>query len=309
METSPRRYLVTFLGGMIIIIGTVCSTNFVGYFVLDRTPHSDLLSDQIRKLEAIEKPGLILLGDSALGNGVSAKKLDDILRLPITSLALTGSWGYGSALGLLQRFREDRLPKTVILVFSIDAMSRSVNHQGLLLATPHRLTEMTANVDVIKSAAALLFSWENTKEWIRIRLLGDALELDATADYIPQGESIADYPERIRKRRQLGANLSINKSRLYYLRRIVAFCTRKRIDCFYAHGPIEKTYLKENRAFVVRATRAIQSLGLRVVAETPIQLVPAQLGDTLDHVAPRHKSSTTARFGALLARHIKVQEH
>jgi hypothetical protein len=310
MATAPHRYLATFFVTLIAVIGIVCSINYIGYFVFERMPNSNLLSDQLRKLEAAERPDLILLGDSALGNGVTAKELESGLGLATINLALTGSWGYGGALGLLQRFpQKDTLPKTVVFVFSIDAMSRPVNHQGLLLATPHRFTELVQNFNVIESAFALLFSWENAQEWTRNRLFRKAFKLDSDLDYIPQGETIADHPERILKRRKLGAGLSINESRLYYLRRIVTFCARQQIQCFYAHGPIEKTYLEENREFVERATRAIQSLGFRVVTETPIQLLSAQLGDTLDHVATSYKSVTTAQFGALLARQMKVPGH
>jgi len=258
---------------------------------------TQLLEYQINKLEHADGTEILLLGDSSLGNSIDARAWSDALNRPVLSLALTGVYGYAGALNMLRRALRRHEVRTVVLIFSFDAMARPVEHRALVL-TAERFEDF--------SDAPLGAVWDTVANLdISINVLGTLVVRPKSNfrdyrqnDYFPQSRSIFTGSGTAPNRKFRLTDIVAGKG--YYLRRIGELCAAENLDCIYAHGPLVETQCNDSTQYKLAVNERIRNAGFDVVDTTPMCIPWTQIGDSLDHVGPEYKAAFSARFLNLL---------
>ncbi len=71
-----------------------------------------------------------------------------------------------------------------------------------------------------------------------------------------------------------------------YLKVIAQLCAERQWNCLYAHGPVLARALAASghaRSYLVEADRVIAGTGIKVIANSPVELTDDERGDTVFH--------------------------
>ncbi len=253
-------------------------------------PYAQLLAFQRAKAESIKATDILFIGDSSLGNAVDVTLCASEYDLDCTSLALTGAFGYGGSLGILERALERTTPKAVVVFHTLDMMSRDVSTKAYSLISP-------------KKTSALFSRFEDTVSTLwNYNYVAAIFKYGFTAP-VPSEEMIAyDYP-RPNEDWSLTPEPSIpqwqpqiNIGKLKYLNEIIAVCKEKGIPLLYVHGPLSAPYYRASRKFQPIADSAIRSTGINMPGNTPIMIPWKEIGDSEDHVNPAFRKKYTRLY-------------
>ncbi len=285
-----RAYLAGVLGGgacaliVVSILSWVCLSNgIVGWHF------AQLYRYQLAKVaaQAPERPTIVLVGDSSLGNAVDARAWSAELQQPVISLALTGDYGYRGTLNMMRRALRSRPTALVVIFQTLDIATRKPAYDGQIY-TAQRLGDLAgvpllnlfdslASLDPLQSALGLLFSGRE-----------DMSALEAV-DYHPQTPA--------GQRRALAPvdtpALSPNRTRsenLGTVAEIARECRDQGIRCLYVNGPLIEPQCSGSADYVRTLDEQISRAGLTVVPDTPICMPRADAGDSEDHVTPERKA-------------------
>lgn len=266
-------------------------------FGLVETPDALLQRYQIGKLHLWASAGdaespIVFLGDSSLGNSVDAQVVEEITGRPVLNLALSGSYGYAGTYNMLRRLVEVRKPHLVVIMHTVDMMTRKVSDLGDIYTAPD-LPVMRVSPKSLVKAYLNLTNLLSIGRGILGLTTSDGENLLA-GDYIRQ--NAIPYAETEQARfRPLDAG-SVRPEKLRYLQRIEALCRSRQLRCLYAHGPIHDRYCEEWSEYIRAASERIRETGLPLLASTPVCTPREDLGDTEDHIAPRLKRAYTWLF-------------
>jgi hypothetical protein len=242
----------------------------------------------------------VLIGDSSLGNGIDIRAFDAAAGVHASSLALTGNFGFGGGLELLRQLAERQPIRNVILIYSIDAMASGAGHSGHVFASPRPLVEglpWDAQLGLLRIYATTLLNGRSATILGRKLLHGgvnqDALPKELYADdyVVVDGQVALDrlgyrVPEKVKPRSAT------------YLRVIARLCAERKWNCLYAHGPVLARALAASghaRSYLVEADRAIEGAGIKVVANSPVELTDDERGDTVFHASLGKRPDVTRR--------------
>ena len=250
---------------------------------------TDLLAYQLGKLDAAGSVDVLLLGDSTLGNTVDAAGWERALGRPVLSLALTGSFGYGGTLNMLRRSLRRVHPELVVLMHTIEAPGRRGEWEGMVY-TAEELGDLAAVPpwEIVAGLANLDLPREMLHAWFAGPRPADPRLVER--DYEPQQPAGPDGVQRGVTGRLLEPE-DLREDRMRLLDRIGALCREEGVPCLYAHGPYVDPFCSASADFLDVAQRRIEQAGLRVVANTPVCVPRADIGDSEDHVAGRLRAT------------------
>ena len=259
---------------------------------------TEILDYQLDKLAAVRDVGVLLLGDSSLGNAVEARDWERALQRPVLSLALTGDFGYEGSLNMLRRSLRRVRPDLVVLVHTLE-MPRRKNRWAGLIYTAERLEDLTdaPPLDIVASLANLDLSGEMLRGWIA-GLHANGLALVA-ADYPAQRARGPDGTGHGGDGRYLAPS-ALREGAMRTLDRIGALCQSAGVPCLYAHGPYVEPFCSKSEAFVAAANARIAKAGLRVVDGTPLCIPRSEVGDSPEHPAPEWKTAYSDAYQRLV---------
>lgn len=303
-SSAALRYLLTLaavaavvLAGMAaIIIGTRAQGRALMHF-------ETLVRYQMEKAEAGPVPHTLFVGDSSLGNAISARHWQELTGRPAMSLALTGFYGYGGSYNMMRRVLAHGRPANIVIVQTPDMMSREVEDMGYVMTAP--------GVDVP--------TWRRLKarfgaEW---RLTMNAGEMVASLEWLadhalgrpprpPEGPRIVDdymaqgKPLKVSEETGGFSPGNAREDKLFYLSEIARLCAAEGLNCIYAHGPWAEVKCRKSQDYLAKVAQMVASVGLPLADGTPVCLPADQVGDAWDHVAPPYKQSVTDRYFQLL---------
>ena len=283
-SSSARRYLA--VTGLVAAVA-VCVLGVASIMTLKlglaQWHFAYLFDYQLQKIRDLpgDDSGIVLLGDSSLGNGISARQWQEITGLRVTSLALTGVYGYAGTLNMLRRVVRRSTPQLVVIVHTAGMMQREVSHQGLLYsadtlsdmkdAPPTAFLLSLVNLDLpLQAVRTLIFGRPAASSGLRER------------DYIPQGP-----PTNSPRVETAFSTDSVTAGKKFYLSKIGDLCRTQGLRCVYMHGPYANPGCAKSEAYFRAANAVIRQAGLEVVEDTPVCIAPADVGDAHDHVAEK----------------------
>lgn len=267
------------------------------------TRQGDILRHQKRKILEDSQPfETIILGDSTAGTGIDSEYMTKLSGRRILNLALTGSFGLGGALALLQRVPDRMGVRNVILVFSVDAMGSRVAHDGFVLAGGFPTAVRLPPEDIVGLARRYLVRYTDGSAALDhiltgFRKLPPAVEL-RTYDYPLSFQRIdrenIDYlPPK-----------SVARTARAYLAQISKLCRERGFRCVYVHGATLEEIIEPAKPFIDSANRHIEEVGISLASGVPIGFSFSQRGDTVFHIHPTERSWLTRRYFELIERAI-----
>jgi hypothetical protein len=253
----------------------------------------------------------VFIGDSSLGNGISAPVFDAATGTHSVSLALTGNFGFGGGLGLLERLAGRQPIQNVVLVYSIEAMATGAAHSGYFFVSPYPFVEgipWANQLDLLSEYASRLLNGHSAAtlvhKWLSLNLKPDELATSLYAD---------DYvisPARV----DLGAlkysiPRRIKASSATYLTAIARLCAVRKWNCLYAHGPVLAQAIiasPQASTYLTAANALICAQGISVISGSPVLLADAERGDTVFHTHIDSRAAVTQRYAELLRPRLRL---
>lgn len=288
--------LVFFLVGLGACVALIGGTTLMGR---EANPYQLLVDYQKSKIRA-GLPETIFVGDSSLGNAISAAEWERLTGQKAANLALIGPAGYAGSFATLKAALESGASiKTVVVFQAGNMMSRTVNAEAATLydAPPNALAAAShwwrQNMNLVQLGAALTFIAGGDS--FTDGPVGDLIQ----DDYVVQGPPLPkdrDYPPL--------QPSSIKPGKLLYLQKLADLCAEKGITCVYAHGPIAEPVCVASGAYFEKATSLIRATGIPIAAPRPPCIPVDEIGDSGDHVAPGTKAKYTAYYAELLRNHL-----
>ena len=289
-----------FLGAtaaLLIAVATVSSFGYkTGRVAFD---FYELYMFQRAKINAATSVHTIFVGDSSLGNAFDARHWSMRTGQPALNLALTGAFGYGGSLNMIRHVLERERPRRVVIVQTLDMLTRGISHRGYLHTTDRLFPLDVVPLSVMVDAYLNLDTALSVMKKVSFQTVSP--NLDPVRDYIRQNRPLATRPSFVRRYCLLQFEAgAINPDSLFYLRQIAALCQAEKLDCVYAHGPIVDAYCASSADYLRAANALIESTGLRVVPGTPVCMPLADAGDSEDHVRPDLRADYTEKYLALI---------
>lgn len=301
---SDRRLLfaLVFAATVLMVVGTasafVLATKSLGR---EGLAHETLLAHQLGKIGAGLAPDIIFVGDSSLGNAISASAWSDLSSSRALNLALTGSFGYEGSYNMIRRVIAWQPPRRVVVMQSADMLQRDPSPEAYFLTAPGLLSPLVVFWRFTLGARQVEDAITFAASYVRGRLRGAPPSVaPATGqivnDYIKQGPRLTSNPNA-----EIWSERSVRSDKAYYLGLIAKLCTEHGIDCIYAHGPLMEPNCSLSTAYFSQAARIIAAKGIRLAQVGPICFSEREVGDSIDHVHPDFKLAYTRKYYDLIA--------
>ncbi len=289
-----KRYVFVFLLVGLLPVAVVVSVNANGFLFHRQTPGSDILNRRVQKLQKSPEIELAFFGDSSLNAWIDDKQLSALIGLNAKTLGLTGQWGYGGSLAMLERLLErQEKPPIVMLVHTTDMLGRAIADFGYFLASSRPDWQLLLDPDIRETVRDNLLSTKNFWKWhSRSRRVYDPTY--TKRDYI---YNLPDIERYIAAKMDVRA---INPIKLKYLERFAGVCKAREMRCIYAHGPLARPLHEPVQGFIAEANIVVEQLGFDLLPSTPVLMDYDHIGSAEDHVARGSKPAFTAQFAEMI---------
>lgn len=307
----PATYLRTLLSTFLLALLAVSGINGYRYFVL-RDLHDDprlgqLLRYQEQKLRAEgQLAETVLLGDSALGNAIDAALFSELTGTRTISLALTGTFHYGSAyLQLRTLAGQPNRIRSVVLMYAVDAPASGRSLEGVFFMSADPLVPelgLAANLLLVRNYLKRLLDGPAAAGFLarvfRSEFAFDLPPALAQYDYLVSHARIPLQDQGYRLPLQAAPTAD------GFLPLIKTLCEREQWRCVYAHGPL-LDYARQlapaaTDQYLASVVAEFDRHGLPLASVMPLLLKPSERGDTFFHVHPDARTTTTRWYATLL---------
>lgn len=299
-SSEATAYLIQLFGTILfclIIVGTVVKEAHQSG--KENLPYQALLKWQLAKINSVESPQTVFLGDSSLGNAIDAAEWQQLSGQLTYNLALTGSFGYVGSYSLLRQVLQHGRPKNVIIFQTADMLTRDNSDESWLSfldPAPNSLFDLlryqwklTFNMQELTLAA----HWLGAKACCMILTCDSDLSHKTVIgnDYIKQGTPITLDPQ---VQGLKASNILIEK--LNYLKKIADLCNQQNLNCLYAFGPLVQPICAASQEYFEKSSNLIVTTKLKLTMDSSVCIPVNEIGDSEDHVAPPFKTKYTKLY-------------
>ena len=289
--------IIVFVLPLLLVIPTI----YQAVLLEQNNPTQRIFHHRIEKLNEQEQLTTVLVGDSALGNGINDELFSQLTGEPTSNLALNGRYGYAGTYNMTRRAL-DHSPelKNVIIVHTLDMMQRNVSDEGYIRTvdfTSPYLNSWDEWREIPDLLLGTLFSPTGINAATTDRNQPDNRPIDVENDFIAQQGPLNPDVNQQRVTGFRSRNINVEKTR--YLSDLAAFCVQHDLNCIYIHGPIWHEIASRSEQFVVDANQLIAQEGILLIEET-VLLEADQIGDNPDHVATHAKDEITAVYAEIV---------
>jgi hypothetical protein len=305
-SSDTARYLRTLafvLGGL---VATLIAVNAIGYhYGMVEAASRDIYDRQRAKATTDTPIDIAFVGDSSLGNSISAQRFGELSGATAVNLALNGSYGAGGAYNMLRKVLEGHTPRLVVVMLSIDTLRRAEAFPGfffsaeraqLLETPPIRILQLYFS---LKTARRVLDQWWNGHTNPSTSFRNDYIAQEGAPLGAAASMEVAAHP--------LLPGM-VAEHQLRYIARIAALCNDGGLTCVYAHGPIFEGYCQQTTEYIATLNEGIRAAGLELVPQTPVCLEEQEVGDSIDHVRSELKDAFTERYFTLLSGFVSLRK-
>jgi len=302
-ETTFSRYLYSFFFFHMLHV-CIMSLCFFLLIVYKIGPYHELYLYQTKKLNNNSIIDTIFIGDSSLGNAINSDFFNSKSGLKSVNLALTGLYGYSGSYNMLKKAYRNYSIKNVILVHTLDMMTRPISYDGYLYSMDcfSDFTELKFNKKIILIDKSInnLMTFNNIKRLI-IHSIFMINMYTIENDYIKQGKAI----EKNIKISPL--RLKVNPDKILFLKKIVDYCKQHNLNLIYIHGPHLDNIDEQSIADIGVINNAIKSTGIDLIETIPM-VSRKEIGNQFDHIHPSHKLKMTMFYYNLIKERLVVKK-
>lgn len=307
-----KKFLLVFtatslLFSLLLCLGSYYKKIYLHYF----SYYPYLEEHQFRKLTEARGLDTVFIGDSSLGNGIDARLFDELCRTKSLNLALTGVYGYFGDVNMLLRVLKNNAIKNVIVVHTLDMLSRRPDFRAQLTTCPSIFDShfsLAENALFLKTFVLEMLDLKSALSGLKIFLLGEKLPMRPDMiqhDYHRQKTPYSECrtPEEFSKE---DVPAKVDEEQLLLLRVLEGICRARNLNCVYAYGPLLDQVLRNSSPMVALSSAAIRSTGITLVTNAPIPIPFDKIGDSTDHVTYTAKDEFTRLYAAKLLPHLYV---
>ncbi len=294
-ETYVKSFLLLFLLITASIETVVC--HYLVYEAHAGHPRA-IYAYQMAKIQhtAADDIETVFVGDSSLGHSLDARLFSTLTGSPSLNLALTGLYGYAGSYNMVKEVASTHQVKNVVLVHSLDMMTRKVAYDGYLYSANDLsdFTELTLTRQgkLLETALNNLLLWENIRKSVTYYLgTQQPRPIMLINDYPPQKQRPPHHPV------ELPTRTRINPQKTLFLKKLVQYCEQHDINLVVVHGPIMAEAAQQFDIPALNTTIAATEAEL---VDTLLFIPPSQHGDQMDHVHPTAKAAFTRRYADIL---------
>ncbi|MEM7801036.1 MAG: hypothetical protein AAF633_17720 [Chloroflexota bacterium] len=284
--------LILFLSPIFIFL---VSAHFA-VFVETNSNTQLILQHQTSKLAEVEAGGAsieaIFVGDSSLGVSLDAVYFSELTQIETKNLALNGIYGYAGSYNMLRRAKRVSPDlKYVFIVHTFDMLQRPTAADGYIRSLDMRYVHELPRSEILEfpnryfqtllSRDALLAS--------TLRRVSPLVR-DIENDYVAQKDPL-DEQDRLEANPVFRPE-TIRPEKTEYLRQIVKFAEAHDLTVIYMHGPIWDEIVENSPEYKSKADAVIAAENL-VFLDEMLLLKWENLGDSIDHITPPLKGSST----------------
>ena len=247
-----------------------------------KTLNDLLLENRIEKIKNFKNVKTIFVGDSSLGNAIDENLFGKISGKKTMNLALSGSYSFGGAYGLLENFKIDGV-ENIYIMSSLDIWRRSPSNVAYNKVKSHKniifkeiyYTKINLNPKTIKKKINYLKKKQNFNNNI------------FENDYIKQSN----------KNFTITQFNSVNKNKIHFLKKLFKFCELNNINCIHYHGPIINFHCKNEKSinYINEVNKLLETEKIKFKKDLNC-IERNKLGDSDDHISPKYKKEFTKVF-------------
>ena len=199
----------------------------------------------------------------------------------------------------------------MVLIYSIDAMANGSAHSGHFFVSPRPLVEglsWGAQFTLLSVYARTLLNGRSATILGR-KLLHGGVSQDA----LPKGLYADDYviadTQVALDRLDYRVPVKVAPGSTTYLKPIARLRAERQWNCLYAHGPVLARALAASghaRSYLIEADRVIAGTGIKVIANSPVELTDDERGDTVFHAGLSKRAEVTRRYVDLLRSELSI---
>lgn len=263
----------------------------------DPLPYEQLVSYQVNKADK-SYADVIFVGDSSLGNAISAKVWEDLSGEETVNLALTGTYGYAGSYLMLKRIVDHHIPKVVYIFHTINIPLRKQINQDVLARIGQRsifrriVAWCALNFNALKLKTSAQFLWQRALSISQTMQPGTKIEI--LNDYIAQFATTRSRPPMSGLDPQ-----KIDPQHFEDLKAIKQLCNNYRISCRFVHGPMVETVLNRSGDYMRSLNSYLMGVGFEA-SSSPLSIPLSELGDAPEHVKASLKDDYTRRYFNIL---------
>lgn len=265
---------------------------------------------QFSKLKSQKDIDTIFVGDSSLGNAIDTATFDIVAGTKSINLALTGIYGYAGSYNMIKRSLDEYNVKNIIIMHTLDLLSRKVDYRAFLLTSNDFLDKRlptSTHLKVLRALTLEALDRKALKSAFSLILLGSTSPANTSKienDYHPQGPPLTQQGADVALTND-SITARVDLGQVEFLRLIANVCKEKKLNCLYSFGPIFKPIFQNSRLMHDLSTEIISATGIPLITESPYLMTNSELGDSIDHVSPSHKSLVTKSYAKNFTNHLQ----
>lgn len=307
-SSRPARLLAVILGLPLLLLAAIAAIQIWALALgVDAHGYGRIINHQTAKLEGYSSGGTLFIGDSSLGNAISATVWEEAGGGPARNLALVGYFGYSGGLEMARRALAAGRPDRIVFTYNmmLPQQPERFERLGSLLTAGSPVSGGALSPASARAAGEAFLNWKILRRNLRgivnhYRGRADRTGPPLADDFIRQ-----DGPADVAGRRAHAAGsdyrpLALSPASLEVLQQMGALCQAAAVDCLFLHGPVFEAYCENAAGYFDYLNARIKAAGLTLAAPRPICFPAEDMGDTENHVRPDLKAGYTRRYLELL---------
>lgn len=281
---------ISFIFLVLLIINFFSNKKYdFNYLLYNKDPNYFIYNFQYQKANKDHKNLYgIFIGDSSLGNSISAKLYSELSKKKYLNLALNNEYGFAGQYNILrQAFNANSTIKEVIIFNSYFFYTSNLENYSYAL-TSNKFS------DLLYSENKLVFI--KTKFMNSIKYIINK-ENNFDYDYLEKkyikDDYIIQYKKFLNYKRSIFPNKNALDTKKNYLKKIISFCNKKNIKIVIVNGPI---YLENNREKIFIIAEEFYKKYDEYYLNDIFNLTEKEIGDDIIHPVYEIKDKITAKY-------------
>jgi len=268
--------------------------------------HSDALKTyQLNKLSSATNVNTVILGDSSAGNAVDAKVWSDLSGQRTLNLSLTARYGLTGTFNMLRHAHRQQSIQNVLIIYSFDLWHRPLSDQGYYETLYQLDSNQLKDIELFynNNARPHFYFATNPKEiwWFIKYILHPKPDFAFAGDYISQSSRTFSSGQIIYQKKSHSLSDKIDPQKIDALELMDDFCLQNELNCFITNGPLlDKVCADSNQTISAIQQTISANTDYLVYLPNPYCLPARLIGDSLDHITPDYKPTSTQHYYELL---------
>ena len=240
---------------------------------------------------------------SSAGNAINAQYFSKLSNQKTLNLSLTGSWGIAGSLGIIKNaYNKNQNLKNIIIIQTLDIWPRGFAKESILelysLSEAYKILGLKSLIAYFFNPKEILWNIDPNTNYL----------IDFENDYIIQKDKKYSNGLKMIDSKSTLNGLKVSHAKLKELILLQEFCTKNRLNCIYANGPIHNTITKNSNEYFEYLNNEIHNIVKIKYINKIFSYGNDYIGDSIDHIDTKHKDEVTKDYFNEIRAYLHVQK-